>query len=235
MRDSLNKCLGIIVLCIGMILAGSVFSASHAMYAPPYYDIMIGDQPFTEPMDYFWDPLTDVVHFYNPAPFFLAMQNNIQITVPENSFSFFLKWDPSLAYSLTLNNPSGEALTISTLSFAFMGEISPNFARNMVLATMDQYLPGATQISQLGYYDGSAWVWVNAGVDQPGGTSGFVSGPYGDWTRARIILNLDGVTLPAGDSTFSGRFNVNAVPVPAAIWLLGSGLLGMIGIRRRIR
>jgi hypothetical protein len=27
--------------------------------------------------------------------------------------------------------------------------------------------------------------------------------------------------------------NLNAVPVPAAVWLLGSGLLGLIGIRRR--
>jgi hypothetical protein len=26
---------------------------------------------------------------------------------------------------------------------------------------------------------------------------------------------------------------VNPVPIPAAVWLLGSGLLGLIGIRRR--
>jgi len=235
MRGSCNRHLGVIVLSICMVLAGGAFSASHAVYAPPSYEIMIGDQPFTEPMDYFWDPMTDVVHFYNPAPFFLAMQNNIQIMVPANTFSFFLKWDPSLAYSVTLNNSSGAPLTISSLSFTFMGDISPDFARNMVCATMNEYLPGAGQVSQLGYYDGSAWVWVNAGVDQPGGASGFVTGPYGDWTRARIVLNLDGVTLPEGDSTFSGNFTITAVPVPAALWLLGSGLLGLIGIRRRRR
>jgi hypothetical protein len=27
----------------------------------------------------------------------------------------------------------------------------------------------------------------------------------------------------------------NPVPVPAAVWLLGSGLIGLIGIRRRNR
>ncbi len=32
---------------------------------------------------------------------------------------------------------------------------------------------------------------------------------------------------------FSGSFNVSAVPVPAAVWLFGSGLIGLIGIARR--
>jgi hypothetical protein len=32
----------------------------------------------------------------------------------------------------------------------------------------------------------------------------------------------------------SGTFSFSAVPVPAAAWLLGSGLLGLIGIRRRM-
>ncbi|MBN2808381.1 MAG: VPLPA-CTERM sorting domain-containing protein [Deltaproteobacteria bacterium] len=27
--------------------------------------------------------------------------------------------------------------------------------------------------------------------------------------------------------------NIGAVPIPGAIWLLGSGLLGMVGMRRR--
>jgi hypothetical protein len=37
----------------------------------------------------------------------------------------------------------------------------------------------------------------------------------------------------AGDVTVEYDFTVSAVPVPPAIWLLGSGLLGLVGIARR--
>lgn len=30
-------------------------------------------------------------------------------------------------------------------------------------------------------------------------------------------------------------FNTSAVPIPGAVWLLGSGLIGIVGIRRKIR
>jgi hypothetical protein len=40
--------------------------------------------------------------------------------------------------------------------------------------------------------------------------------------------------LSKGDSiTVTTRFEVTPVPVPAAIWLFGSGLLGLVGIARR--
>lgn len=31
------------------------------------------------------------------------------------------------------------------------------------------------------------------------------------------------------------KFTSNAVPIPAAVWLLGSGLIGIVGIRRRFK
>ena len=36
-------------------------------------------------------------------------------------------------------------------------------------------------------------------------------------------------------SKLSGSYNCNPVPIPAAVWLLGSGLLGLIGIRRKFK
>jgi len=41
-------------------------------------------------------------------------------------------------------------------------------------------------------------------------------------------------SLSAGDiAAFTSVFNVTPVPVPAAIWLFGSGLLGLVGVARR--
>jgi hypothetical protein len=40
--------------------------------------------------------------------------------------------------------------------------------------------------------------------------------------------------LTPGDSvSFTSRFEVQPVPVPAAVWLFGSGLLGLMGIARK--
>jgi hypothetical protein len=45
------------------------------------------------------------------------------------------------------------------------------------------------------------------------------------WDYGTIRLYADGSAVLNPTS--------NPVPVPAAVWLLGSGLLGLIGIRRR--
>ena len=34
---------------------------------------------------------------------------------------------------------------------------------------------------------------------------------------------------------FTVGANVNPVPIPGAVWLLGSGLIGLIGLRRKFR
>ena len=38
-----------------------------------------------------------------------------------------------------------------------------------------------------------------------------------------------------GSNFYQGLVTLNTVPIPSAIWLLGSGLMGLAGIRRRLR
>jgi hypothetical protein len=52
------------------------------------------------------------------------------------------------------------------------------------------------------------------------------AGLFGDWQ--------DGAGVAITPVTYVGAsVNVSAVPVPAAVWLFGSGLIGMVGIARR--
>lgn len=73
----------------------------------------------------------------------------------------------------------------------------------------------------------------------------FPGNPPSSWDAASSDANGDGVRgIPFVDGTFVGfnaNFNVNGVvamnpsptPVPAAAWLLGSGLLGLMGFAKR--
>ena len=67
--------------------------------------------------------------------------------------------------------------------------------------------------------------------------AGNIWGNYGfefTATDTTMVLKITGISLPAGNQ-YIGLDNVSieAVPLPAAIWLFGSGLLGLIEIVRR--
>ena len=64
---------------------------------------------------------------------------------------------------------------------------------------------------------------VNPPIDTPAFYHGLANTP------AMMPANIPSHTLPG-----SG-FGQAAVPVPAAVWLFGSGLLGLVGIARRKR
>ena len=107
---------------------------------------------------------------------------------------------------------------------------------------------------------GSATPWLTPGIAQAtiegtgvadAGPAAVFSSPadvYGPYT---VNYNYDCTALPDGqcDSfdlqiaftgsggndaiSFTARHEINAVPVPAAVWLFASGLLGLMGVARR--
>jgi hypothetical protein len=59
----------------------------------------------------------------------------------------------------------------------------------------------------------------------------FADSPHGA-DQFKVDGGIFNMLVPNADYVAQGP-DVGAVPVPAAVWLLGSGLLGLIGIRRR--
>jgi len=53
-------------------------------------------------------------------------------------------------------------------------------------------------------------------------------------TRLKIVLlGLDNTSVYGYDNVCIDNCNTSVVPVPAAVWLFGSGLLGLVGVARR--
>ena len=74
---------------------------------------------------------------------------------------------------------------------------------------------------------------VTEGVSGKG--AGFVGSSYSQVAldTGRLYLSFNDMITDFGDNSGSFSVEVNAVPVPAAIWLFGSGFIGLIGFARR--
>jgi choice-of-anchor C domain-containing protein len=102
-----------------------------------------------------------------------------------------------------------------------------------------------------GNYDGDtgdplrrAYVSINGGAPQL-----FTFANFDGWSHSNMGWTLQTLSFMAdsaktmltfssgqGDSPYGAAIgNVNVVPIPASVWLLASGLIGFVGIRRRFK
>jgi hypothetical protein len=72
--------------------------------------------------------------------------------------------------------------------------------------------------------DISDWTGLSLSAVAPAGTAE---------VQAFLLHIQTGDPCCAGGSLFWDDVSLTAVPVPAAVWLFGSGLIGLIGIARR--
>jgi hypothetical protein len=91
----------------------------------------------------------------------------------------------------------------------------------------------STPVGQNAIYTSVFENWNGAGPHQAsaiGSAANFylLSSAGGTTSNSALVYSLRGLTLDA-----QGNLTMAPVPLPAAIWLLGSGLLGLAGISRR--
>lgn len=150
--------------------------------------------------------------------------------------------DPALTGTMTMDFGTGAGSAVMTPSVTFSGFFWT--AHNIQLQATG---PGTVQATMLFDWNGNLNIPVTALFSMTpvvcnGGPPCLGTGS----TFAIQTLDGDGDGIP-GNAMASGPFagfnatfggtatvsSVSAVPVPAAVWLFGSGLLGLVGIARR--
>jgi len=79
-------------------------------------------------------------------------------------------------------------------------------------------------------YAAGSFFWGDTGIDRVFGDD------YDNITDDILYLTFsleEPITLGAGEYWFS--HDATVVPIPAAVWLLGCGLIGLVGVRRKFR
>jgi len=118
----------------------------------------------------------------------------------------------SVGFSLTDNNGDGATLATSGTSI-YKGQIDGNTARTL-------WDPATSFTAPFGSTSSSTFF-------------GFPTREAAPAVGTNIGLLITFSLTPGDSVSFTSNFDVAPVPVPAAVWLFGSGLLGLFGMLRR--
>jgi PEP-CTERM motif len=185
----------------------------------------------------FYDQYTGVTHVDQTTYDIYTTPGQDVIT---GTFSYLFKTEPYISYDLTMTN-----LTDTTQPFSLYiamlinpAIIGPNTVQASITASDPSF--SATQSSNLGPFIGT---WTDMGVTLTIGTgstsasAGPINGPIGNWQYMDIKLTG---TIAGGDylelkGNAEVQNGVPTVPEPATMLLLGIGLMGLAGVRRKFK
>jgi len=171
---------------------------------------------------------TWVEYFLGSYPEYVG--NTGQITSTDNQWSSSGVRTGSDYNTLPIMEPGGyytnnTAYFTSDIEFLF-------FDGNYYTATIPTVCTFQLHFGSTGVYLGADnMVWQGEGVinEDPSFSIYFTTYGYETWNNAALGTGIDhGGVITYASSTLS------AVPIPSAIWLFGSSLLGLLGIKRRI-
>lgn len=145
-----------------------------------------------------------------------------------------------LAYSFAFNTPLVPNLLGLVDSYAELGLTLTDGLNNG--ATVQPTVPGGKMLTSFDLYGNGTPISKNVDIgDLFSILSGTGTNTYTDTdslTCSQACVTMSAIlsfTLTGQDSVgFSGKvIQTSAVPVPAAFWLFGSGLIGLAGLRKR--
>lgn len=225
--------------------------------------VQIGEERFDSGVDFQlnWgqrlDPLTGQVKYVLWGdPVVLQTSDGSSLTIGNSWFDP----DPVLSFAGSATNNSGSALSYSfsfnaPMSPALFGSITSSALMNVGLTdvngdgaavrplTGEQYMLKSFDLFGSGAGSGSIGKDVDIGealLIFANGSPQVTSAIYSDTgslicaTACTAMGARMSFVLSAGDNmSFNGVITQTQVPLPAAFWLLGSGVAGLYGLRRR--
>jgi hypothetical protein len=167
-------------------------------------------------------------------PSFAAAVGGNTLTITAMPTGARLWWDSTDGFGVKYLLESDEVQGIERLKIGFASPVRLSSVLITDLFNEDGYL-------ERGYYqlNGSgSWIEFTALASQTSGTNGELTVPIDSSVLVNSILfKAPGLELfPTQFHEFSvAAIETTSVPIPGAVWLLGSGLVGLAALRRRLK
>lgn len=190
-----------------MLIILFVFLLSGFTLKPAHADIV---QP--------WSNWQGSISYYSPGQTFIADETSYSIIS-----AFVAPATTSGLITMSLYDNSNNLLTLQNITVPsdYEGSISLDVS-SIPFTIGNNYMFQLTEPS----YNWFAKVHYE-------GYDGEDAYPDGTFTTSRVIDIYPNYDIDP--ALFDLNFHISTVPIPGAIWLLGSGLIGLIGIRRKFK